>query len=82
MCVCVCESTQLHVGPQGFLKVTTVLKTTKLNQMAVMAYDWVGIIATDSVQFGSSVVGDYYGNFLRRKLRPTAAVGSWCVDTP
>ena len=50
--------------------------------MAVMAYDCLGIIAIDSVPFGSSVTGDYYAKFLRRKLGPTAAVDSWGVDTP
>jgi hypothetical protein len=90
VCVCVRERERERESQQNFTLVPKVScrsrqywrRQSKLNHMAVMAYDCVGIIATDSVPFGSSVAGDYYANFLRRKLRPTAAVGSWCVDNP
>lgn len=45
-------------------------KQGNLKQLAIMAYDNTGVLATDYVPLGQTVNGRYYAQFLQEKLRP------------
>ena len=38
--------------------------------VAIFAYDNSGLLTTDHVPVGETVNGEYYSNFLRKKMRP------------
>jgi len=43
---------------------------SKVKQMIILAYDWHGVLVCDRVEIGSTVDGDRYAYFVRKKLRP------------
>ena len=45
-------------------------KQRNLKQLALFAYDNSNLLTTDYVHVGETVNGEYYLNFLRKKLRP------------